>query len=575
MDRRAPARRSEALDRRDAGGRTRAGGVAGAAALTSQSDRTGSDVGAIAARLVRRRRAGLPVRHRQSWPLRAVATDLLGADRGCRRADRGFAGGGDRDRLRPDRGQFRWLGRSAHLAPDRCLDGVSAGVAVDRAGGGDRRGADLGDHSHRCRRLDPLCARGPGRNSGAAAARLCRRRARHRIEPRSNPAPGDSAQSRAAGGHPAVGRDGHRDPGGSHPVFCRHFGDRRHPDLGRHDRRGTPDRLSGAMDHGAADRLHHIKRDRVQSARRRPAFGARSGAATMTAALSVQGLQVAIGTGASSANVLRGVSLDLQRGEVRGLVGESGAGKSMLGRAVLGLLPANAVIAAGTIQFEGRDLVAMPEPQRRSLLGRRIALIPQDPMTSLNPVRRVGAQIAILLRHHLALSKRGALERAAELLAEVAIREPRRVLELYPHEISGGMRQRVLIAMAFACDPSLVIADEPTTALDVTVQRQVLQLVERLRQRHGAAVLFITHDLGVVAKICRTMTVLHAGRVLEEGETAEVLAKPRHPYTRALLAATPRADRPAETLRPVPPALIENLWSEAYRLDRLVVAGPA
>jgi peptide/nickel transport system ATP-binding protein len=137
------------------------------------------------------------------------------------------------------------------------------------------------------------------------------------------------------------------------------------------------------------------------------------------------------------------------------------------------------------------------------------------------------------------------------------------------------MRQRVLIAMAFACDPGLVIADEPTTALDVTVQRQVLQLVERLRQRHGAAVLFITHDMGVVAKICRTMTVLHAGRVLEEGETADVLAKPRHPYTRALLAATPRADRPAEALRPVPPTLIESLWSEAHRLDRLAVAGPA
>jgi len=196
-------------------------------------------------------------------------------------------------------------------------------------------------------------------------------------------------------------------------------------------------------------------------------------------------------------------------------------------------------------------------------------------MTSLNPVKRVGAQISIMLRHHLALSKRDALERATELLTEVAIRDPRRVLDLYPHEISGGMRQRVLIAMAFACDPSLVIADEPTTALDVTVQRQVLQLVERLRQRHGAAILFVTHDLGVVAKICRTMTVLHAGRVLEDGETADVLAKPRHPYTRALLAATPRADRPAEALRPVPPALIEGLWSEAHRLDGLAVAGPA
>jgi peptide/nickel transport system ATP-binding protein len=239
------------------------------------------------------------------------------------------------------------------------------------------------------------------------------------------------------------------------------------------------------------------------------------------------------------------------------------------------LLPANAFVAAGTIEFAGRDLLAMPEPERRSLLGSRIALIPQDPMTSLNPVKRVGVQIATVLRHHLGLSMRGARERAAELLAEVAIREPRRVLELYPHEISGGMRQRVLIAMAFACDPSLVIADEPTTALDVTVQRQVLQLVERLRQRHGAAVLFVTHDLGVVAKICRTLTVLHAGRVLEEGVTADVLAKPRHPYTRALLAATPRADRPAEALRPVPPALIESLWSEAHRLDRLAVVRPA
>jgi peptide/nickel transport system ATP-binding protein len=295
----------------------------------------------------------------------------------------------------------------------------------------------------------------------------------------------------------------------------------------------------------------------------------------MTTTLSVQDLHVAIGKGAHSANVLRGVSLELRPGEVRGLVGESGAGKSMLGRAVLGLLPANASIVAGTILFEGRDLIAMTEPERRGLFGRRIALIPQDPMTSLNPVKRVGAQIAILLRHHLGLSKRDALARAVELLSEVAIREPRRMLGLYPHEISGGMRQRVLIAMAFACDPGLVIADEPTTALDVTVQRQVLQLVERLRQRHGAAVLFVTHDLGVVAKICRTMSVLHAGRVLEEGETADVLAKPRHPYTRALLAATPRADRPAEALHPVPQALIDSLWAEAHRLDRLSAMAPS
>jgi peptide/nickel transport system ATP-binding protein len=295
----------------------------------------------------------------------------------------------------------------------------------------------------------------------------------------------------------------------------------------------------------------------------------------MTAVLAVRDLHVAVGRRGGRVKVLRGASLQIHAGEVRGLVGESGAGKSMLGRAVLGLLPATAVIVSGSIQFAGRDLLALPEPDRRQLLGRRVALIPQDPMTSLNPIRCVGAQIAMVLRHQLALSKREARDRAATLLAEVAIRDPLRVLKLYPHEISGGMRQRVLIAMAFACNPALVIADEPTTALDVTVQRQVLQLVERLRRRHGAAVLFVTHDLGLVAKVCRTMTVLHAGRVLEQGETAEVLVKPQHPYTRALLAATPRADRPAEALRPVPAALLEDLWSDAHRLDRQVIAGPA
>ena len=294
----------------------------------------------------------------------------------------------------------------------------------------------------------------------------------------------------------------------------------------------------------------------------------------MTAVLAIQDLNVAI-HGATVSHILRGVSLQVDAGEVRGLVGRSGAGKSMLGRAVLGLLPDRARICGGRILFEGRDLLAMPERERRALLGRRIALIPQDPMTSLNPVKRVGAQIATVLRHHLGLSRHQAREKSVELLAEVAIREPRRVLHLYPHEISGGMRQRVLIAMAFACDPSLVIADEPTTALDVTVQRQVLQLVERLRLRHGAAVLFVTHDLGVVAKICRSMSVLHAGRVLEDGLTADILARPRHPYTRALLAATPRADRPADALRPVPPALVAELWAEAHRLDRLTVVRPS
>ncbi|WP_315802395.1 ABC transporter ATP-binding protein [Bradyrhizobium sp. SZCCHNS3002] len=291
----------------------------------------------------------------------------------------------------------------------------------------------------------------------------------------------------------------------------------------------------------------------------------------MSAVLDIDNLHVAIG----AANVLRGVSLRVEAGEVRGLVGESGAGKSMVGRTIFGLLPAKAAITAGRVSFEGRDLLATPDKQRRDLLGRRIALIPQDPMTSLNPVRRIGAQICAVLQLHLKLSKRAARDRAAELLSEVAIRDPAGVLALYPHELSGGMRQRVLIAMAFACDPSLVIADEPTTALDVTVQRQVLQLVERMRQRHGAAILFVTHDLGVVAKVCRSMTVLHAGRVLEDGLTSDVLVKPHHAYTRALLAATPRADRPADSLKPVPPALIESLWAEAHRLDQLAAGRPA
>src|SRR6202167_1883052 len=202
--------------------------------------------------------------------------------------------------------------------------------------------------------------------------------------------------------------------------------------MGRDDRRGTPDHLPVTVDHGAGHRMRHRQCGRVQS------FGGwltrrtRPGTAPMTAVLSVQDLHVTIGQGTTAANVLRGVSLEVQPGEVRGLVGESGAGKSMLGRAVLGLLPANAHIERGTIQFEGRDFLRMPERERRGLLGRRIALIPQDPMTSLNPVKRVGAQITIMLRHHLALSKRAALDRAVELLTEVAIREPRRVLELYP-----------------------------------------------------------------------------------------------------------------------------------------------
>jgi peptide/nickel transport system ATP-binding protein len=286
----------------------------------------------------------------------------------------------------------------------------------------------------------------------------------------------------------------------------------------------------------------------------------------MTATLEVSDLHVAIGR-RPPLPLLRGVSLSVAPGEVRGLVGESGAGKSMIGRAIFGLLPRGARITRGRVAFDGRDLTAMPERERRALLGREIALIPQDPMTSLNPVKRIGEQVASVLRLKLGLSRGEARARALDLLGDVAIREPARVLASYPHELSGGMRQRVLIAMAFACRPRLVVADEPTTALDVTVQRQILRLIHDLQHRDNAAVLFVTHDLGLVAKLCQTVTVLHAGRVLESGDTAHVLREAAHAYTRALLSSTPRLDRPADALLPLPRELVERLHEEARIYD--------
>jgi peptide/nickel transport system ATP-binding protein len=264
--------------------------------------------------------------------------------------------------------------------------------------------------------------------------------------------------------------------------------------------------------------------------------------------------------------ILRGVSLALDAGEVLGIVGESGAGKTMVGKAVLGLAPERAR-QTGAIRFAGAAVTGLPDRARRALLGRGMALIPQDPMSALNPVRRIGTQMTDVIRFHLGLDRRGARARALELLDAVHIREPRRVLGRYPHELSGGMRQRVLIAIAFACRPKLIIADEPTTALDVTVQRQILRLIKELQSSVGTALLFITHDLGVVAKICDRVAVMHAGRILETGAAAALFAAPRHDYTKALLAATPRYDRPGDALAPVPPALVRRLAAEAAAYD--------
>jgi peptide/nickel transport system ATP-binding protein len=288
---------------------------------------------------------------------------------------------------------------------------------------------------------------------------------------------------------------------------------------------------------------------------------------TGAAVLDIGDLHVALAGRGNPVPLLRGVALAIAPGEVRGLVGESGAGKSMIARSIFGLLPGSARITRGRVLFQGRDLATMADGERRALLGAEIALIPQDPMTSLNPVKRIGEQIGTVLRVKLGLDRRASVERAIDLIAEVAIRDPRRVLQLYPHELSGGMRQRILIAIAFSCAPRLVIADEPTTALDVTVQRQILRLIHDLQHRLGSAVLFITHNFGLVAKLCQTVTVLYAGRVVEAGDTAAVLANPRHAYTRALLAATPRLDRPAEELAPLPRVLIDELLAEAHAYD--------
>ncbi|AYG67135.1 MULTISPECIES: ABC transporter ATP-binding protein [unclassified Rhizobium] len=277
--------------------------------------------------------------------------------------------------------------------------------------------------------------------------------------------------------------------------------------------------------------------------------------------LSIAGLS-AVSDRDGGAPILRGVRLTLERGEVRGLVGESGAGKSTIAKALLGILPRSVRITAGSILFESRNLLTLSARELRGIMGSDISLIPQDPQTALNPGRRIEAQLTDGLRLKRGMSSRDARLRALKLLEEVHIRDPERVLRAYPHELSGGMRQRILIAAAFALEPKLVVADEPTTALDVTVQKQILRLIRGLQEAHGTAVIFVTHDLGVVAQICDSVTLLYAGKVIEEGRTSDVLGHPQHIYTKSLVAAGPRYDRPDAGLMPVPQAVFEQLRRE-------------
>ena len=258
------------------------------------------------------------------------------------------------------------------------------------------------------------------------------------------------------------------------------------------------------------------------------------------------------------------VSFKVHAGEHLGLVGESGSGKSVTSLAIMGLLPKAGAQISGSVLFRNRELLGMSDADLRNLRGREMAMVFQDPMTSLNPVITVGRQITEVLRRHRDLSKQGAADEAVDLLQRVGIPDPKRRVTEYPHQLSGGMRQRALIAIALACQPRLLIADEPTTALDVTIQAQILELLKELVADTGTALIMITHDLGVVAGLCDRVHVMYSGRIVESADRRDLFATPRHPYTGGLMKSVPRLDVPrGEPLYPIPGSPTDTLpWSE-------------
>jgi peptide/nickel transport system ATP-binding protein len=261
------------------------------------------------------------------------------------------------------------------------------------------------------------------------------------------------------------------------------------------------------------------------------------------AALLIEDLCVTIHGRRRSVMPIDGISLSLHEGETLGLVGESGCGKSMTALAILGLLPGGGTITSGRIWVCGQEITGLPERARRCVRGEHIGIVFQDPMTSLNPSMTIGAQIVEPLRLYRSVTKAQATERAIEVLSLVGLPSPRSQLDNYPHQLSGGMRQRAMIAMALVCEPRLLIADEPTTALDVTIQAQILALLDDLRERLGMALLLITHDMGVIAQHTDRVAVMYAGRIVETAETTELFARTRHPYTHGLLASIPTLDQ--------------------------------
>jgi peptide/nickel transport system ATP-binding protein/oligopeptide transport system ATP-binding protein len=268
--------------------------------------------------------------------------------------------------------------------------------------------------------------------------------------------------------------------------------------------------------------------------------------------LEVRDLHVEIAAHHGAVRPIDGVTLEIAPGEAIGLVGESGSGKSMTLKSILGLLPPDAKVTSGSVVFDGTDLTRLPNSRLDKIRGRRIAMIFQEPMSALNPVMRVGNQIAEGPRVHLGMSRAQSVERATDLMRRVGIPEPERRFRAYPHEFSGGMRQRVMIAMALSCDPELILCDEPTTALDVTIQDQILRLLAQLCQESGTSLMFVTHDLPVVAQVCHKVAVMYAGRIVERGTVAEVFTRPLHPYTLGLLRSAPDVDRPGLSLEPIP-----------------------
>ncbi|WP_325985021.1 ABC transporter ATP-binding protein [Pseudomonas protegens] len=272
-----------------------------------------------------------------------------------------------------------------------------------------------------------------------------------------------------------------------------------------------------------------------------------------SAVLNIDNLSLEFPAYRSNVQALNGVSLHVNPGEIVGVVGESGSGKSVTAMLSLRLLPERSYrITSGSLSLLGRDMLATPEKQLLQIRGRDAAMIFQEPMTALNPTRRIGRQMLDVIIHHQRLSQEQARAKAIDLLRDMHIADPEQVLQAYPFELSGGMRQRVMIALAFSCDPQLLIADEPTTALDVTVQRQVLLLLREKARQRGTAILLITHDMAVVSQFCDRVYVMYTGAVVEQGSTAQVMLDPQHPYTRGLLSSLPEQVRPGEPLLTIP-----------------------